>query len=935
MALNKIKILKVADKYIAKQHYNKALNELLKVVKESPSDINLLNKVGDLYSQVGNKSSAITYFIKVAESYQKSGFNLKAIALYKKIIRLDLSYMDARERLVNLYLQQGHHSEAKAELRRMADYFHSQNTLSRALACYEKMVDIDPSNLDARIKITEILVREGKREKATRHFVAMARELLEKRLINEARKIIGQGLKVAPTNGDLIVLQTKAQIAEGKVNEAVSSLREIIKADPDNLNALRLLGRTYLDRGNIDEACELCTQALKLSEEEAPALEEVARKYTENKELDKACRALGPVSQIYLNRDKHDEATRLYRSILYVDENHIPSQERLVEIYTQAKQNANAILTLEKIINFYQSRGRQDKVKEKIETLLALDPENLEWKSKLEAMGGSLLETPPEYDNAEIHVFDDQAMDLPPADHAELMPAVASLAPQGNINLEPDDTVSQIANHLTEAEVFMKYGILDQALTHLLAVKDLDLLNMDANSKLKQIYVEKNEIDNAVGCLVCMVNSCIDREEFHRAGDFVKEIREFRPDIAKIHSERLETYIQEETSREQEEHSSFALDFEPARGVGGDVIFSDNPGEEVVDFRELNSPSPDGAPVLPGLEGAPEGGAWSLDMPQPEEDDGLAEDLRDLYQFEEETSSKLEPVVPFGTSHAKDTAAPDSLLQPKAETPAQKAIDKVSLASELEEIDFFISVEAFEDAKNLLNEAHQRFGDHPMIQERFAEIAEQTKDSFQKPVTGPEAPSPRPEPAAAPEPEPAAQSLLGIDSNTGFFDLAAELSEELFDDDIGEINDNTSKEEIQSVDELFEEFKKGVEEQIDESDHETHYDLGIAYKEMGLLEEAISEFQKAWKDPNRLLECTTMIGKCLIELGRNEEAVKHYRSILQGSQVSNDQYLAILYEIALAYEGMGDLEQALGTFLQIKERDPDYRDLETRIAALV
>ena len=250
MAFNKTKALKLADKHISKQNYNKALIELLKVVKVTPNDVNLLNKVGDLYSKVGNTKNAIEYFTKVAESYQMGGFNLKAIALYKKIMRIDTGFMDARQRLVDLYIQQGHQSEAKGELRRMAEHYYNENLIPRALDCYEKLVQIEPHNLDARLKITELLIKEGKREEATGHFAAMGRELLDKTMINEARKILAQGLNIAPDDEGLQVLMAQCLIAEGKIDDALNRLTDICEKNDDNLEALRILGETYLKKSN-------------------------------------------------------------------------------------------------------------------------------------------------------------------------------------------------------------------------------------------------------------------------------------------------------------------------------------------------------------------------------------------------------------------------------------------------------------------------------------------------------------------------------------------------------------------------------------------------------------------------------------------------------------------------------------------------------------
>lgn len=1005
MAIDKAKILKAADKHIAKQNYNKALNELLKVQKVSPNDVNLLNKIGDLYSKLGKEKKAIDYFLKVAESYQTSGFNLKAIALYKKIMRLDDRYMDARHRLVDLYIQQGYHSETKGELRRMAEYYYSENLFARALSCYEKMVEIDPNNLDARIKITELLVREGKRDEAIEHFVAMGRELLEKTMVNEARKIITQGLRMSPEHPGLLILLSQAYLAEGKSDEALIHLTDICQREPENLEALNLLGQTYLSRNQIDDAKTLYLRAFELDSGQNPGpLEDVSRRLIEAGQLDDAFECLKPLGEVFLGRGEHEEATRLFRSILYANEEHLPSQEMLIRIYRESNQTANAMLLLEKVIHAYLDAGKDDMARARVTEILELDPNNQEWRDKLSELSANMTGGDLEAD--EIHVFDEQSIDTSIIDEGTLE---VDLSDQ---HMEDEPESSKLDSHLTEAKVFIKYGIVDQALDHLEQAKELDFLNVEANQLLKDIYLQKGELKKAIPCMISLVNAALEEKNFDGAFQRIAELSKYSAEIADIHRGRVEAIAIEAGYRPQsaappppqpppmqevpifspsddgalDPGEGFDLDFgdedEPIEQSAGDPLFSppDNT-PEVVDFRDMAPSSP--PPPSPAEDA---GGGWSLDMPAavPPEPKSLpktraSEDFQEVFNHSElaEASgtfnlpdlseladdSRLDLSLPEdladqagdgveeidasdlldleASGTLETTLPPVEKIPTDAEIPAPKPPDppkeerakthaplggssQGSLASELEEIDFFISVEAFEDARNLLEDARKTFGEHPLLMERQHELDAKTQNEAQV-QQGINIAS--------------AQSLDdtgGLSQGGGFFDLAAELSEELFEDGgSGEINDATSQEEIQSVEELFEEFRKGVDEQIDEGDHETHYDLGIAYKEMGLLEEAINEFQKASNDPNKFLECAIMIGNCQIELGRTEDALAHYQSKLVAPNLSNEADLALRYELAQAYQSFGELEKALDYLRQIKERDAQYRDVVDLIDALV
>ena len=949
MAFNKTKALAAADKHIAKQNYNKALNELLKVAKVTPNDTNILNKIGDLYSKLGNKTNAVNYFEKVANAYQKSGFNLKAIAVYKKVIRTNPDYMEARDRLVDLFLQQGHHSEAKAELRQIGEHYYSENLFNRALEAYEKLLEIDPSNLDSRLKITEILVREGRRTEAATHFHAMGEELLEKNMVNEAQKMANQGLKMDPDSIKLQTLGAQIFLAEGKTDEALHALTEICRKNDRDQEAIRILGRTYFDRGQLREAKACFLRALHLNQDEIQPLEEVAQKFIDRGELDEAFSTLVPISERLLEKEAYDAAIALFRNILYTDENHKLSQEKLVEIYEKSGQTANAILGLEKMITYFLSEQKKPEAIEKIRDLLRLDPNNLEWRSQLDALGDGLFDPSQSASNTSlsgddvtgIHMIEDTGFE------PEIDETLTSPVKMGKINLEPDDESTVIANHMTEAEVFMKYGILDQAMTHLLEIKKIDQTHLEANTKLKHLYLERNQPEKVAICLVDMITGYIQREEYHRASDLLKELGEIDPNVAREQRARLGAFINKEQAEAMEISQSFGYDFKQNQPSSENLVFEEPSAMDVVDFSKMGG-SPEAVADGFELPSQIDDGGWSLDLPKPAV--GQAEDLADIFrhdatgnqkkdvdaldfpkttdtpsdgdfsnveeiQFDETPDHGSEPETPVAPQPkpvAKEPAKPVPIPDP---TPAQSR----SLISELEEIDFFISVEAYEDARNLLTETQKRFGEHPLIMERLQEIESYTGQSVAQklPLGGDEN---------------MGEDLL--DSDTGFFDLAAELSEELFDEG-GDVYDKTGQEEIQSVEELFEEFKKGVSEQIDEGDYETHYDLGIAYKEMGLLEEGICEFEKARNDRDRYLECSTLIGACMIELGRTEDAIGHYEQSLEKAGLQQLEIVALKYELALAYQGLGELEKALNLFKEIQDIDQTYRDLEERIAALV
>ena len=137
-----------------------------------------------------------------------------------------------------------------------------------------------------------------------------------------------------------------------------------------------------------------------------------------------------------------------------------------------------------------------------------------------------------------------------------------------------------------------------------------------------------------------------------------------------------------------------------------------------------------------------------------------------------------------------------------------------------------------------------------------------------------------------------------------------------------------------SLTDIFREFQKGVDKQLGREDYETRYNLGIAYKEMGLVDEAIAEFQLAAKDEARLLECASMLGICFLEKGMPKLAVKWFEKGLTARGRSDEEYQGLRYDLASAHEQAGEAERALALFTELYGQDASFRDVADKVRAL-
>jgi tetratricopeptide (TPR) repeat protein len=182
--------------------------------------------------------------------------------------------------------------------------------------------------------------------------------------------------------------------------------------------------------------------------------------------------------------------------------------------------------------------------------------------------------------------------------------------------------------------------------------------------------------------------------------------------------------------------------------------------------------------------------------------------------------------------------------------------------------------------------------------------------------------------SAAPRPSfaaPAARSTAVREDRS--FELAQKLAEE-----VGTPAAHSSV--AIEVADVLAQFKLGVAKQVDRTDAATHYDLGIAYMEMGLHGEAIEEFKLCLSDPTRKCTAHTMIGLSYVANGDMELAVDHLQLALS-EQPRPEEELGLWFELGNAYELLGsNSEEALSWYERVNARDPHFRDVGLRIQRL-
>ena len=255
-----------------------------------------------------------------------------------------------------------------------------------------------------------------------------------------------------------------------------------------------------------------------------------------------------------------------------------------------------------------------------------------------------------------------------------------------------------------------------------------------------------------------------------------------------------------------------------------------------------------------------------------------------------------------------------------------------SLDAEMEEISFYERHGLLEEALLAVQDLATAHPGHPAVEAALARLTRRATsdgtEALPQPDDAVEAPV-VPSGDAPPQEAPRGPLVTGI---TGIFDLGAELSAELGPD----VAPTPSGEFQYSVADVFDQFKRGLEKTVRPDDTATKYDLGIAFQEMGMLDEALEQFRSALAggERKREVDILSMIGTCLGMKGQHREAIESYRQALRSEFLTGEGAKALHFELGAAHEALGEPEVALWYFQKIARGDPGYRGVLDRVVRL-
>jgi tetratricopeptide (TPR) repeat protein len=958
---------RLAQLFVGDGFLTKAIAVYKRIAKLAPEEIRPLEKLADLYVQQGVMSEARPLFLQLAEMHLKNNRQPEAVALLKKLLAAEPDNLRIQIRLADLYQAMGQNKEAIDAYISAAQRALARGDQAECEKLADKTLKLDANNLPA------IIVKA--RVYSTQANFTQAAQLLER--VPDLEK-----------GGEQAELLLDVYLKNVKWDQAAELALRIFDADPKNFGPAQKLVEALLESGQGDRAMSV------LDRTRIPMIDAGEHEVVGKLLNDLAERLPGriePLEWLVETYGRTSDSFRLPDALAHLGDALVAANklERAKQVFEQL---------VDREPESEPAKRKLNDVLRRMGTLSAGEPTGIiEQQAPVELVKPAAPKVRPDLEPAPPEV---KAQPAAPVTVAAVHAAVApALPPPPKAEIEPaldDETQKFIAQSLTDVDLFASYGLTQKAIGLLEAIlrraprhvptleKLLDFVlgagddrrTAELAAQLEQIHIERGDPRGSerFGEL---------RRRFQRAAGLTDEelapaaqavalasapaVPEVKatPEVA-AEPPAAELPVEQAPVVEAAEVSAPQAEPVPQRTETVHEVDLSDEWAAMLDSAQAGAPAPAGDAASPPAESGAE-----FEIP--------AEPAGDQEGTQEFVISDELMNAPAAAAFEVPTEAPPPAFEdetpafahasteaPASTPPASTAHEE---AYELPEISEEPAAPAFAESPEPVPQAAlpevpvapppAEVAAAPPAPPRVSQPELELDQDYEL-VLDPEPLIPAwdqkpPEPAHLPS-EPVAKDAAssGFASDQFLSDLANEIDSL----GIGELTPGYSQPaapetaetkdekplapiEVGPLKEVFEEFRAELGEMGgEEEDLETHYNLGIAFREMGLLEEAISEFQKVAKASERgrpfrySMQCFTLLGLTFMDRGQPSIAAMWYERALHLPGIEPESELALRYDLGVAQESAGEIEAALKSFFQVYAVNIDYRDVGERIAAL-
>jgi tetratricopeptide (TPR) repeat protein len=858
MAFNKQKALDSAQKFLNQGKIPQAITEYQAILRHEPKDQVTLMTVGDLFVRSGDTQQALSYYEQLAQIFHGDGFISKAIAIYKKISKLAPEEVQPLEKLAELYVQQGVMNEARSVYLQIAEAHLKAKRQQQAVATLRKLLDLEPENLRVQLRLADLYTAIGQKDEAALAYLNSAHRMLDKGDFVEAKKMAERALMVTPKNARAATLKARAAAAMGETDEAVKLL-EGVPEESAGAEATRLLCDLYVRTGKSAKAVEIAKRAFARNRENYSAVYEISQTLIEGGEAEAGLQLVGEIREAMMAAGDSERLNRVLSMAAERLAGRLEPLEWRVECCRRANDTMHLTDAIDQLAEASVAANKLERANELYGELLKLEPEDDNNRRRLNQVRQK-LGLPIEGD--ETVSAEPVPVQIPadaPPPFSEQLTAEITPVEAAPVEAVDEDMERSIGQALNDVDLYSSYGLTPKAIDVLEGVLQRAPRHAAVLEKLLDLHIGAGN-DRRTADLANTL------EQVHRdAGDESKA----------------------------ERFGELRRRFQRAAGMKPEELAAAPSAEFAVPTVETEP--------APAVEAVPEVSAQPAAEAEVHEVD-LSEEWAALSARTTEAPSKVEAKSAEEPAPAPVDAAPVEEIAPAPQAPEPEVAPApqpapVEAAAEEEQVEYEIELTPAAPAE----EKAAPKAAVPMSSSDFlADLASEVESLDILPAA-PSTEAPRPA-AASPA---------------------------------------TKSEAPGALSEVFEEFRAELGEMGDDvEDPETHYNLGIAYREMGLLEEAIGEFQKVAKSLQRgvpfryAMQCCTLLGLCFMDKSQPAIAAMWYKKALETPGLDQESVLALRYDLGVSQEMGGDRKAALDSFNQVYAMNIDYRDVADRIATL-
>jgi tetratricopeptide (TPR) repeat protein len=407
MAFDKAKVLKAAEKFLSQGKINSAIKEYRQIVDNDSDDLTTLNMLGDLYVRASKKEEAVRCFERIAEHYSAQEFNLKAIAMYKKIERLRPRDSNIAYKLAELYASQGLVHDARAQYLVVADAYTRSGDNKRTLDVLHKIADLDPNNTEIRLKLADGYVKENMRREAAEAFVQAANRLHQTNAYDKALDAYSKALQLVRDDRDALKGMLETHIARATADEAAEVLERAVEGKEDDAELVSMLARAYLEaedpRGAEKATALLMAQDSSNYTQYLP----VVRLYLKLGEVDETIRILATIIERMLAGREEKELLEIVNQVLERNPDHVAGLRMLVRIHWWQRDMDALRASLERLAESAEASELVDEERYALTQLVRLAPDEQRYLDRLNLLGGLQDETPEDFSRPEEETSSD------------------------------------------------------------------------------------------------------------------------------------------------------------------------------------------------------------------------------------------------------------------------------------------------------------------------------------------------------------------------------------------------------------------------------------------------------------------------------------------------------------------------------------------------